>query len=454
VLVKVARAAALAAIALAAVALAVVLTGRDETHRYLLRFQTAGQLVRDNDVQVAGRRVGRVRGITLTNDNQAEVEIEVHAPYAPLRAGTEAILRSASLSGVANRYVQIIPGPRRSAELDDGAVLRQDATTSIVDLDQLFATFDGETRKSLQQVIGGFAAQLEGRGREAGESAEHFNPLLSTSRRLVNQLARDEALLTRFLVSSSRAMTAVAERRDELSSLVANANTAAGAVAGESAALQEALGLLPTTLRRANTTFVNLRATLDDLDPLVAASKPATRELAPFLRALQPLLAEARPTVRDLAALVRSPGADNDAVEATRALPSLQRVASPSFENTRRALVRAQPVLEFLRPYSPDFVGWLRDFGQTTSAYDANGHYARIQPIFNAFRISTPPTPGADQRLEPLPPDQRFDGLSKGNLQRCPGAATQPATDGSSPFTDGSNLGPSDCNPSQVPPGP
>jgi hypothetical protein len=33
-------------------------------------------------------------------------------------------------------------------------------------------------------------------------------------------------------------------------------------------------------------------------------------------------------------------------------------------------------------------------------------------------------------------------------LQRCPGAATKPAADGSSPFTDNGQLG---CNPSQVP---
>ena len=58
--------------------------------------------------------------------------------------------------------------------------------------------------------------------------------------------------------------------------------------------------MLPTTLRRANSTFVNLRATLDDLDVLVDASKPATKDLAPFLRELRPLVHDARPTIRDL----------------------------------------------------------------------------------------------------------------------------------------------------------
>ena len=95
-------------------------------------------------------------------------------------------------------------------------------------------------------------------------------------------------------------MTAVAERRDDLSGLVTNANETAGAIAAENVALSRALELLPTTLRRANTTFVNLRATLDDLDVLVAESKPATKDLAPFLRELRPLVRDARPTIRDL----------------------------------------------------------------------------------------------------------------------------------------------------------
>ena len=47
-------------------------------------------------------------------------------------------------------------------------------------------------------------------------------------------------------------------------------------------------------------------------------------------------------------------------------------------------------MLEFIRPYTPELTGWFHDFGQATANYDANGHFARIQPIFNAFRSPTP----------------------------------------------------------------
>ena len=244
-------------------------------------------------------------------------------------------------------------------------------------------------------------------------------------------------------------MTALAEKRHDLSALVGNTNTTTGAIASENVALSRALGILPQTLRRANTTFVNLRATLDDLDVLVDASKPATKDLAPLLRQLRPLVAEAGPTIQDLRTAVRRPGPNNDLVEATRLMPQLQSVASPAFRDARQALEKSQPVLEFIRPYTPDLTGWLRDFGQGAANYDANGHYARIQPIFNAFNFNDNPAGGV---LTPIPPDDRFNGLTTGQLERCPGAASQPPPDGSAPWRDVSgNL---DCDPSQVLPGP
>ena len=163
---------------------------------------------------------------------------------------------------------------------------------------------------------------------------------------------------------------------------------------------------------------MNLRATLDDLDPLVAESKPATKDLAPFLRELRPLVRDAKPTVADLSTLVRRPGTDNDLVDATRKLPAFQKVASPAFKSGTGALKKSQPVLEFIRPYIPELVGWFRDFGVGAANYDANGHYARIQPIFNAFQLARPagrpaaaraaagraaPRRPADRHAAPLP---------------------------------------------------
>jgi phospholipid/cholesterol/gamma-HCH transport system substrate-binding protein len=453
--VTIARTAVLLGVALVAALAVYLLALRGGGHEYTLIFQNAGQLVKGDNVQIGGRPVGSVKSIALTDDNQAAIKIAVNEPFAPLHEGTQAVIRLTSLSGIANRYVALTPGPDSNHKLGDMATLDESSTTTPVDLDALFDTLDPATRKHLQGVITGFKTQLNGKGPQAGEATKYFNPLLSSARGLVDETTQDEGALTDLIVSTSRTVTAVAARRDDLSALVGNANATTGAIASENQALSQALQLLPTTLRRGNSTFVNLRATLDDLDPLVAASKPATKNLAPFLRVLRPLVHDARPTIADLSTLVHQPGADNDLVDATRKLPGFQKLASPAFRDGTDALQKGQPDLEFIRPYVPELVGWLRDFGVGAANYDANGHYARIQPIFNAFQLEEQPTTAAGTlvpTLVPLPVSQRLDGLQTGILARCPGAASQAPADGSAPYRDkGGNL---DCDPTEVPPGP
>jgi phospholipid/cholesterol/gamma-HCH transport system substrate-binding protein len=446
----IARTAVLLGVALVAALAIYLFAMRGSGHEYTLIFENAGQLVKGDNVQIGGRAVGSVKGIELTSHNQAAIRVNVKEPYAPLREGTQAIIRLTSLSGIANRYVSLSPGPDASRTLDDHATLNTASTTTAVDLDQLFNTLDPKARADLQGVIEGSKTSLDGKGQQAAAGTEYFNPLLSSARRLVNETTADENALTRFIVSSSRTVTAIAERRDDLADLVGNANATTGAIASEQRALSQALTLLPTTLRRGNSTFVNLRATLDDLDPLVADSKPATKDLAPFLRELRPLVRDAKPTIADLSTVLRRPGTDNDLVEATRKLPSFQKLASPAFSSGTGALKKGQPVLEFVRPYIPELVGWFRDFGVGAANYDANGHYARIQPIFNAFQLNDLPV--GPPQLVPLPVAQRLAGLQTGMLKRCPGAASQPAADGSAPYRDsGGNL---DCDPTQVVAGP
>ena len=108
-------------------------------------------------------------------------------------------------------------------------------------------------------------------------------------------------------------------------------------------------------------------------------------------------------------------------------------------------------MLEFVRPYTPDLVGWLRDFGQGAANYDANGHFARIQPIFNAFSFTDNPAGGT---LTPIPrqPAAR-PACRPARSERCPGAAT-PGARRTARRRSATRDGTLDCDPSLVPPGP
>lgn len=422
--------------------IALLMFGGDGGYRVNAVFDNAGQLVRGNQVRVGGRPIGSVEKISLDDRSQAVVELKIDDELAPLHAGTTATIRAASLSGIANRFVALAPGPDSNGEIADGGEIGVDETTAPVDLDQLFNTFDPKTRRGLQQLIQGQATYYGGRSRQASEALRYLSPALSSTSRLTRELVYDDGVFDRFLVDTSRVMRAIAQRRGELASLVGNANVTATAIGDESQSLARALDLLPGSLRKANTTFVNLRSTLDDLDPLVAASKPATVELAPFLRQLRPLVRDAEPTVRDLRVLISKPGRNNDLIDLTAKLPRLARLTDSVFPRAIRTMDRSTDFVDTLRQYTPDLAGWFTKFGQSAAAYDANGHYARIQPIFSPYSVND-----ATGLLTPVEPANRIDGFEKLRFRRCPGGAMQPPPDGSAPVAVPG------CDPSTVPPG-
>ena len=443
-----ARVAALAGLIAAAALIAFLMFGGSGKYEVTAVFDNAGQLVKGNQVQVGGRPVGTITDIRLNDDGQAEVKMEVDDDeLTPLTKGTTATIRATSLSGIANRYVSLKLGPNGGRTIDDGGRIGGDQTNAPVDLDQLFNTLDPDTRTALRRVIQGSGDWYAGKSKQAAESTKYLSPALFTTSELTKEIMLDDNVFERFVLDTSKTVSALAERRDDLASLVGNANATARAIGDENVALDQALARLPNSLRKANTTFVNLRSTLDDLDPLVAESKPATKKLAPFLRQLRPLVHDAQPTIHDLRQLIRLPGRENDLTELTAKQPRLARLVSIAFPRTILALQTSLPFVGYARQYTPDLAAWVTKFGANSAAnYDANGHYARIQPIFGGFAFNDNPAGGL---LTPLLPGQdRLTGFDQGNLKRCPGGATQPPPDRSAP------LPAPDCDTSATPPGP
>ncbi len=183
-------------------------------------------------------------------------------------------------------------------------------------------------------------------------------------------------------------------------------------------------------MRRANTTFLNLRAALDDLDPLVDDSKPVAKKLRPFLAELRPLARDARPTLRDLAQILSRPGADNDALELTRLQVPLRDATVREVEANgakRETRVRGRspssvrdyaPIIASVRPYAPDALGWFDDFSHS-GIYDALGAASRVGIHASAF---TAANGAALAGAAGAARGQAFEaGAALNQRNRCPG---------------------------------
>jgi phospholipid/cholesterol/gamma-HCH transport system substrate-binding protein len=432
------RVAAIGAVIVAIALVAIILFGGSSAYTVKAVFANAGQLVKGNPVQTGGVAIGTVDQIKVTDDGQAEISLKIKDKYAPLREGTQATIRQFSLSGIANRYVDLrLPEGDEGQEIEDGGLIGADRTTTAVDLDELFNTLDPETRKDLQDFFKGSARQWTGKGNQAAKGFEYLNPALSTSRRLFNELTRDTPVLERFLVDSSRLVTALAERRDDLAGLIGNLNETMSALGARKVELAQAVENLPPFMRQANTTFVDLRFALDELDPLVDASKPVARRLEPFLSEARAFAAGAEPTIRDLSKTIRKPGRRNDLIELIRSVPPLaditveekNRTVAPgrrrvrvgntrgAFPESVEAFREGAKEISIGRPYTTDLMGWFDDFSTTGGGFDALGATARFHPHFSEHI--------------PVP----FNPVRRDQFKRCPGSAEQPANDGSNVFS-------------------
>lgn len=394
------------------------------------RFANAAQLVPGNAVQSGGVAIGSVQDIDLAANGEAVVRLSVDEGHSPLPGGTRVAIRQSSLSGIANRYVDLtFPPHRERSEVPDGGQIPSQRTRTQVDLDQIFNTLDRPTRDSLQRTLQGGATALRGRGREVGKGLRHLNPALSTSRRLFEEATRDTGTLEGVLTDSSKLVTALSRRHDELAALISDASATTRALGSDKAALADSIELLPPVMRRANTTFVNLRAALGDVDPLVDATKPLVPLLTPLLTQARGLARDAVPAVRDLRVALRRPGRENDVTELIAGVPPLARIATDeraravrpggtrvdvgrvpgAFPAATAGLKAATPVIGFARPHTGDFLGWLDDFSTTGGFFDALGGTTRVYISFAENMTGGPPV--------------------RDQFHRCPGGADVVAPD-------------------------
>ncbi|MDQ6817252.1 MAG: MCE family protein [Actinomycetota bacterium] len=449
------RTAALAAVLVAIVAVVVIVVSTSGGYQVKALFTNASQIVTGDQVEVAGNSVGAVSNIAITRNGLAELTLDItDANYRPLRRGTEATIRLVSLSGIANRYVDLRLGPGNAPNIPTGDVIGTQSTTSAVDLDQLFNTLNGPTRAGLQAVIQGSASQYAGRGGEAQLAWQYLNPTIASTSVLFAEINRDTSQFTRFIVQSSGLLTNVAQRSADLGSLVQNLASTTQALASQRTALGQSIQRLPGFMRLANTTFVNLRRALDEITPLVNVSKPVAPKLQRLLQQLEPLAVDSVPTVRDLANIVSRPGANNDLIDLTNLGVPLAAVTVHSvqangklrpgaFPQTAIALNASTPELATARPYAVDLTGWFEGYTHP-GTIDVNGSSSRIAPVISTLSLGNPTywlqaflgigAPGG----KPL--------LTTGQGDRCPGSMERGAV-----FYPYQGY---PCTPSQVPTGP
>jgi len=175
---------------------------RAKTYEIKVPFNEATQLAEQSDVRISGVNVGKVQKIELApNGRQALATAAIDDRYAPLPASTRAILRTKTLLG--ETYIELTPGSREGKQLEDGGTLPEANVAESVQLDEIFRTFNAQTRAAFQHWMQEAAVAINGQGENLSYALGGLEPtftefdklfrVLDSQRLAVGQLFRNGA---------------------------------------------------------------------------------------------------------------------------------------------------------------------------------------------------------------------------------------------------------------------
>ena len=329
-------------------------------------------------VNVAGVPVGDIARVRL-DDGKAVVGLRINEEEG-VKVYRDATMLLRPKTGLKDMAVQLEPGTPAAGELPEGGRIPVGQTKPDVNLDEVLAALDADTRSYLKILVGEGSEGLEGRRKDLGDTLRRFEPLGRDLRAINTGLARRRKNVERVIHSFSLLAEELGGKDDQLAELVDSSNAVFTALATQETAIRDTVRGLPAALIETRTALAKAGTLAGELGPSSEALRPAARALGPALRDTRPFLAETTPIIRDqLRPLVR---AANPVVRELR--PALRDLAAvgPDLRASFTILNRLFDMLAYNPPGEEEgflFWGsWVNHMGASLfSTQDAHGPVRR-----------------------------------------------------------------------------
>jgi phospholipid/cholesterol/gamma-HCH transport system substrate-binding protein len=381
---------------------------RPQGYRITTSFAEATQLATEADVRISGVPVGKVKEIEPDKSTgRSNVVIELEPRYVPLPSNARAILRQKTLLG--ETYVELTPGTPDADPVPEGGALAESQVSETVQLDEIFRTFDPDTREAFQTWMQEQARGIGGYGRDLNDALGNLAPFAEDTAELVDILNRQEGAVTQLVSNTGVVFDALSERDGQLRSLIENANRVFQATAARDDQLKETFIALPTFERESQLTLDRLARFAQTTDPLITQLRPAARELSPTLRDLGALAPDLKVLFEEL----------NPLIDASRTgFPAAERVlrdARPLIAQLVPVMRQLTPIFEFLGLYKRELTAFFANASTATQASDSGGvHYLRTTNPLNPENLAVYPRRIASNRTNAYPQPGNFSLLRSG----------------------------------------
>lgn len=217
-----------------------------EERTYHALFTDVSGLATGNFVRIAGVEVGKVKKISITNDDLADVEFSAE-PTVVLTDATKAAVRWANPIG--DRYMALLEGAGNPNRLNPGGTIAVDRTEPALDLDTLLGGFRPLFRALDPQQVNTLSGQLiaafQGEGATIGSflnQAALVTSTLADRDELIGQVIGnlDKVMASvgdqhkqfgKAIDSLSKLVDGLAARKTDITNSIAYTNAASGTVA-------------------------------------------------------------------------------------------------------------------------------------------------------------------------------------------------------------------------------
>jgi phospholipid/cholesterol/gamma-HCH transport system substrate-binding protein len=392
------------ACALAAVTLILALPAAgDDDGPYKIRavFDNGSFVVKDEEVRIAGARVGKVESVDVSQDDEivsledgptaipgkAVVVLEIQDDgFKDFREDASCQIRPQSLIG--ERFVDCeptqprAPGSEPPPELEvieDGQpgegqrLLPVENNGKAVDIDLINNISRIPYRDRFRLILNDLGAGLAARGEDLGEIVDRANPALRQTNRVLSILAQQNRQLAELASNGDRVLQPLAENRTSITGFLRNAAIAGEASAERGEDIELGLERLPRTLQEVRLTMNKLKQFSDRGIPLMADLKLEAADLSAATQKLAPLARAGTPALRTLGDAAESSGP-----KLVEAKPVVDQLADLGAQTGPTSIALSKLLDTFTRTN-----GWqnLWDFVYNASGlvngFDANGHFQR-----------------------------------------------------------------------------
>lgn len=388
-----------------------------KSYQLKVPFNEATQLAEQSDVRISGVNVGKVQGIELSpNGKQALATVNIDDQYAPLPESTRAILRTKTLLG--ETYIELTPGSGEGPELADGGTLSTANIAESVQLDEIFRTFDEETRAAFQSWMQEAAIAINGQGQSLSYAIGQFEPTFTEFDKLFRILDTQRVAIGRLFRNGATTFRALRGREGELASLISSSNDVFQTTARRDRDIEALFRAFPTFLDESKATLSRLKGFAVNADPLFRQLVPAAEQLSPTLIAIAKLAPESKGFFEGLRPV-------NE--RAPTGFPALRKIFRDEFPPLLRAvdpfLRNLNPILTGLKLYKHEVTAFFGNlaatFGGRLTTENKQGekqHFLRVMGPINAETLSTYGNRLSINRNSAYSPPLWAEGLASGAL--------------------------------------